>query len=251
MHKKSFLLLSLISLMLVLSFSTSGKAFALTPLIPFTHDLHYGMTNSDEVKNLQNLLITKQMYSGPINGNYYSKTRKAVKALQQQLGVEGATGYFGEKTRILVNQAIIENVSPTTSTASAQEIIDPLNSTTTQFDTSSTSPGTDISNVASTTVKLSTRIDELSSQVSGIEDSINSLSSSIDTINSQIVILQGLMMASSNPNSQTTTQVTPVTISPVNHVTVSTNTPVISKSTSTTPSVVLNKATTIVNRYTK
>ena len=190
MHKKSFLLLSLISFVLVLSFSISGKAFALTP---FTHDLHYGMINNDEVKNLQNILITKQMYSGPINGNYYSKTRKAVKALQQQLGVEGATGYFGEKTRILVNQAITEGGSSATSTVT-------INSTTTQSDTSSTSSssGTDISDVASTTVKLSQSINDLSSRVGSMEDSISSLSGSIETINNQIAVLQALIVSLTN-----------------------------------------------------
>lgn len=65
----------------------------------FMTDLAYGMTGSVEVMKLQEFLADEGLYSGPITGNFFSLTMKAVKAFQYREGIAPAAGYFGPKTR--------------------------------------------------------------------------------------------------------------------------------------------------------
>jgi peptidoglycan hydrolase-like protein with peptidoglycan-binding domain len=70
----------------------------------FTVDLHYGMTNSDEVRCLQKFLASQpNIYPlGLINGNYLTYTELAVSDFQDESGIT-PTGYFGPLTRAKVN----------------------------------------------------------------------------------------------------------------------------------------------------
>lgn len=78
------------------------------------NNLYYGMTNSDEVKNLQYFLKNqgKEVYpEGLITGNFYNLTKSAVIRFQelhyekilQPLGLLKGTGYVGENTRKVIN----------------------------------------------------------------------------------------------------------------------------------------------------
>ncbi len=71
----------------------------------FTKDLLYGMTGSDQVIQLQKFLTDQKLYSGPITGNFYSLTKKAVIAFQKAHGING-TGYFGPLARAKANQIL-------------------------------------------------------------------------------------------------------------------------------------------------
>lgn len=79
-------------------------------LIPlFTHaqgigrDLSFGLRNNAEVKILQQFLTDQKIYAGEITGNFFSMTRKAVKAFQIKQGIVPASGYVGNKTRAKIN----------------------------------------------------------------------------------------------------------------------------------------------------
>lgn len=69
----------------------------------FERDLYFGIRNDQEVKGLQEFLQRKGLYSGPVNGNFFSLTREAVKKFQQQERIEPSMGYFGPKTRTRAN----------------------------------------------------------------------------------------------------------------------------------------------------
>lgn len=182
MRKKYSLHFRLVLVLMVFGFS--NNVYALTS---FDNDLHYGMVDNTEVKDLQNLLVSKKLYSGPLNGNYYSQTRKAVKNLQEELNIQNATGYFGLKTRTLVNKMLLD----ATNTVDTVSRVDILSNMTSESDTASPLPI--LVDVASTTEKLSQSIEELSSRVGLIEDTIGSLSTSVETINNQITTLQALI----------------------------------------------------------
>jgi peptidoglycan hydrolase-like protein with peptidoglycan-binding domain len=82
----------------------------------FDKDLSYGVEGDSQVKKLQEFLLEEGLYSGPITGNYYSLTVKAVKRLQQREGIS-ATGYFGPKTRsradVLISSDVSSSETPT------------------------------------------------------------------------------------------------------------------------------------------
>ncbi|MDP3093725.1 MAG: peptidoglycan-binding domain-containing protein [bacterium] len=72
----------------------------------FSKDLYYGMTNSDDVKCLQQFLKSKgeTIYpEGLASGNYLSLTTLAVKRYQASKGII-QTGYFGPLTRAAANK---------------------------------------------------------------------------------------------------------------------------------------------------
>ncbi len=74
----------------------------------FSQDLYYGMTNSQEVRCLQQFLNSKMVYpENLITGNYFSLTVSAVKRYQALKGII-QTGYFGPLTRAAANLDIFK-----------------------------------------------------------------------------------------------------------------------------------------------
>ena len=71
----------------------------------FENNLYYGITGSDEVIRLQEFLTEQGVYTGPITGNFYSLTKKAVIAFQVAHGINGS-GYFGPLTKTKANQLL-------------------------------------------------------------------------------------------------------------------------------------------------
>jgi peptidoglycan hydrolase-like protein with peptidoglycan-binding domain len=83
----------------------------------FTNDLHFGMTNSQEVRCLQEFLKSQgsEIYpEGLVTGNFLSLTQLAVIRFQEKyaseilkpLGLEKGTGYIGAKTRAKISQLL-------------------------------------------------------------------------------------------------------------------------------------------------
>ena len=82
--------------------------FSLLPVIcsaSLDRDLQYGSMGED-VKELQEFLTDQGHYSGPITGNFYSLTRRALISYQSANTISPAAGYFGPKTRAKVNAAL-------------------------------------------------------------------------------------------------------------------------------------------------
>ncbi|MEK7555635.1 MAG: peptidoglycan-binding protein [Patescibacteria group bacterium] len=69
----------------------------------FSRDLSFGFQQDSDVAKLQEFLSDEGLYSGPITGNFFSLTLKAVKAFQSREGITPAAGYFGPKTRMRAN----------------------------------------------------------------------------------------------------------------------------------------------------
>ncbi|MDO8556910.1 MAG: peptidoglycan-binding protein [Candidatus Jorgensenbacteria bacterium] len=91
----------------------------------FIKDLYFGIQSDSEVMKLQEFLTGEGVYSGPITGNFFSLTLKAVKNYQTQENISPAAGYFGPFTRAKANiklsvqlqesdnQAVAETGTPT------------------------------------------------------------------------------------------------------------------------------------------
>jgi Putative peptidoglycan binding domain len=77
----------------------------------FNRDLYFGMQKDADVANLQEFLTGKGLYSGPVNGNFFSMTLKAVEAFQAEQGIDPPAGYFGPATREKVNGLLSANVT--------------------------------------------------------------------------------------------------------------------------------------------
>lgn len=71
----------------------------------FTRDLTMGSAGADVLK-LQQLLNKWGYGSFTPTGYFWTKTRDAVTVLQKTLGVTPTVGYFGQKTRAVVNKII-------------------------------------------------------------------------------------------------------------------------------------------------
>lgn len=77
----------------------------------FTRDLYFGLRNDPDVVKLQEFLRTKSFFNYPVStGNYFTVTMQAVKSFQQINGITPLGGYFGPKSRALVNQIIASGV---------------------------------------------------------------------------------------------------------------------------------------------
>jgi len=90
----------------------------------FNRDLSFGSQQDSDVTKLQEFLSDEGLYSGPITGNFFSLTLKAVKAFQTREGITPAAGYFGPKTRtraseLLGTQAQSSNQQAVTGTGQA------------------------------------------------------------------------------------------------------------------------------------
>src|SRR3989344_1268721 len=72
----------------------------------FSRDLSFGFQQDSDVMKLQEFLASEELYSGPITGNFFSLTLKAVKAFQFREGITPMAGYFGPKTRVRANELL-------------------------------------------------------------------------------------------------------------------------------------------------
>lgn len=91
-------------------------AFLLMPCHSFAaieKNLYYGLTSNNDVKELQQFLISKNLLSGNATGNYFSLTVGAVKKYQASKNIS-TTGYLGPLTRQAINSELL--LLPTTST---------------------------------------------------------------------------------------------------------------------------------------
>lgn len=92
----------------------------------FDRDLQFGMQNNSDVIKLQELLTDEGLYSGPISGNYFSLTQKAVKSFQTREGIKPASGYFGLKTRTKANTIFVVSVNASKDEVSIKSITSPV-----------------------------------------------------------------------------------------------------------------------------
>jgi hypothetical protein len=84
-----------------------GLALSLFFILPtsaaeFNTNLKYGSKGADVTK-LQEFLAEQDLYTGPITGNFFSLTLKAVKAFQLREAINPVSGFFGNLTRARVN----------------------------------------------------------------------------------------------------------------------------------------------------
>lgn len=94
----------LIIVLLVGLFLAPLSAFA-----QFDRNLSYGM-KGDDVGQLQEFLTSENLYFGPITGNFYSLTLKAVKAFQSREGIKPVAGFFGVITRGRANDILSADI---------------------------------------------------------------------------------------------------------------------------------------------
>jgi hypothetical protein len=76
----------------------------------FDKNLYYGLQSDPQVNELQEFLAEQGLYSGPITGNFFSLTMKAVKSFQQREGISPISGFFGPLTRTRANEFLADNV---------------------------------------------------------------------------------------------------------------------------------------------
>lgn len=82
--------------------------------ISFDSNLYYGITNNQDVTNLQTFLTAQGDYSGPITGNFYGLTKKAVVEFQANNRLP-ETGYFGVLSRGVANGLLYTQVNQSAS----------------------------------------------------------------------------------------------------------------------------------------
>lgn len=81
----------------------------------FTRDIYFGMRNSADVVRLQEFLRGQGHFTYPVStGNYFTVTLEAVRSFQKANGVSPIGGYFGPKSRALVNQLISKSAASAT-----------------------------------------------------------------------------------------------------------------------------------------
>lgn len=71
----------------------------------FDQNLSYG-SKGDSVKELQEFLTDQGVYTGPITGNFFTLSLKAVKAFQVKNNINPVSGFFGPKTRVIANSLL-------------------------------------------------------------------------------------------------------------------------------------------------
>lgn len=105
--KKILLFLSFLISIIFPFIIYADTALPLTPSTDiFTHDLYMGITNNPDVAHLQKFLRDRELYHGPLNGNFFSLTKQALINFQEKEGIMPSSGYFGPKTRSRVNTRI-------------------------------------------------------------------------------------------------------------------------------------------------
>lgn len=86
----------------------------------FSRDLSFGFQQDSDVTKLQEFLSDEGLYSGPITGNFFSLTLRAVKAFQSREEITPAAGYFGPKTRVRANALLGAQVQASNQQAVAE-----------------------------------------------------------------------------------------------------------------------------------
>lgn len=76
----------------------------------FNINLHYGIYGNADVSRLQKFLTTKDLYTGPITGNFLSLTLQAVKDFQKQNSIDPVSGFFGPLTRAKANISVTQTI---------------------------------------------------------------------------------------------------------------------------------------------
>lgn len=76
-------------------------SYSLTLSVQFGSNMGYG-AHTDSVRLLQKFLQSRDLYEGPITGNFLDATEDAVKQFQAKEGIE-TTGYFGPQSRAAAN----------------------------------------------------------------------------------------------------------------------------------------------------
>lgn len=84
----------------------------------FSKNLYFGLTNDQDVTELQKMLTRLGYYTGPITGNFFSQTQEAVRKFQVAKNISPASGYFGPLTRKMANELNVLS-SPQSVTTSA------------------------------------------------------------------------------------------------------------------------------------
>ena len=72
----------------------------------FEKNLSFGLQKNSDVLALQELLTDEGLYTGPITGNFFSLTLKAVKNFQTVNGITPVSGYVGPLTRAKLNEKL-------------------------------------------------------------------------------------------------------------------------------------------------
>lgn len=80
--------------------------FPLTSLAVFDRNLYYGIKGDSQVQELQEFLTEQGVYSGPITGNFFALTQKAVKNFQTANLISPSSGYFGPLSRAKANSIL-------------------------------------------------------------------------------------------------------------------------------------------------
>lgn len=96
--KKIILFFSVVSFAFLMGIARADSSFS--------KNLYFGIQKDSEVTKLQEFLTSEGLYSGPITGNFFSLTLKAVKDFQNREGISPAAGYFGPLTRARANQTL-------------------------------------------------------------------------------------------------------------------------------------------------
>lgn len=125
----------------------------------FSRDLSFGFQQDSDVTKLQEFLSDEGLYSGPITGNLFSLTLKAIKAFQTREGITPAAGYFGPKTRVRANALLgaqVQASNQQTIAETGQNITQPTIPQTTNNSTS---------NIQSQLEALLKQLDQLRQQV--------------------------------------------------------------------------------------
>lgn len=79
--------------------SVGFLAYTSSAFASFDSNIKYGTVRSDAVREIQEFLTDQGLYSGPVTGNFYTLTLRAVKAFQNREGIKPANGYWGPPTK--------------------------------------------------------------------------------------------------------------------------------------------------------
>ncbi len=162
----------------------------------FDHNLYYGLTNDSDVITLQTFLTEQGVYTGLVNGNFFTQTKKAVINFQTQENILPAHGYFGRKTRIAAN-VILEAQASANDTVNSRVSAISSSATSVSPDEvkSNTSKSTEptLDTVVAELVQDEVALHDLSTKFDTLNDEMSSVSSAVDALNAQIAMLQSAL----------------------------------------------------------
>jgi len=177
----------------------------------FTKNLYFGIQKDSEVTKLQEFLTSEGVYSGPITGNFFSLTLKAVKDYQTREGISPAAGYFGPISRAKANTGLSTQIE-----ASNAQAVSETGSTPTSPNTPKTT--TDVVNT------MQSQLDALLQQVALLQQQLQvqqQTNQSIQNLQTQVVeqtqVIQQQQetLGAIQQNTTPTPTPTPVYVAPV------------------------------------